>query len=197
MDVTQKQHELIEIWTEKASALRWLHDSSYRHYKSLNNKFSYVSIVLSTITGIGGFGVAGSTSYIPYILASMNIVTGLIASFQKFVRAAEKGEAHANVSRQYASFVRNVTMEMNMGMNETEFMEFVKFFKNDYERLCSISPDVPKKILKKFKRTFPNVTHPPEILNTIINTDIVGKPTSLFERSITKLKRSSIMTDNV
>ena len=123
----------------------------------------------------------------------MNIVTGLIASFQKFVRAAEKGEAHANVSRQYASFVRNVTMEMNMGMNDTEFVEFIKFFKTDYERLCSISPDVPKKILKKFKKTFPNIKNPPEILNTIIDTDIVGNSKSYFERSLTKMKRSSVI----
>ena len=194
MELLQNQHQLIEKWTEKASALRWLHDSSHRHYKALNNRFSYISIVLSTITGIGGFGVAGTTSYVPYILASLNILTGLIASFQKFVRAAEKGEAHANVSRQYASFVRNVTMEMNMGLSDDEFVDFVKYFKNDYERLCSISPDVPKKVLKKFKKKFPNIENPPEICNTIINTDLETNRSG-FMRTFTKPLRVSVRAD--
>jgi hypothetical protein len=153
------QHEAIEQWTENAIKLRWLHDSSYRYYKGMNDQLFYTSIILTTFTGIAGFGIATTSSYTPYVLASMNIMIGLLLSVQKFIRAAENSEAHANASRHYASFIRSVAMEMNMHPSNDEYVDFVKYFKNDYARLCSISPDVPNKIIKQFKSQFSNIIY--------------------------------------
>jgi len=179
--------DLIEKWTEKASTLRWLHDSSHRYYKRSNNRYYFISIFFSTMTGIGGFWVASMHSYFAYVLASLNIVSGLIYSFQMFSRAAEKGEAHANASRQYASFVRNLKME-NMDISDEEFVGVVKYIKHDYERLCSTSPEVPKPIFNFLKK---RCDDSPDSCNT----DTEPKPNNLLRIFMNAFRVSSFFPE--
>ncbi len=176
---------LHSAWVMKAGGLRWMHDHAHRHYKKVNNRFCYASIVLSTISGVGGFGSQsiphGPTAQIMlYTIATLNIVNGLLTSFQKFVCAAEKSELHGNVGRQYATFVRNHTMQQHMlatdvtlddATREARLREVMVDLRSEYERIHAISPTVPHKIVMEFKRAFPNCKHPPEIANGLTDLD--------------------------
>lgn len=176
---------LHRAWIMKAGGLRWMHDQAHRHYKKINNNFCYASIVLSTISGVGGFGSQtiphGPTAQIVlYSIATLNIANGLLTSFQKFVCAAEKSEVHGNVGRQYATFVRNHTMLQHMlgtdttlddAAREAKLREVMVDLRSEYERIHAISPTVPHKVVMQFKRKFPNCKHPPEIANGLTDLE--------------------------
>ena len=57
---SDEQEKILKIWAEKAAGSRWLHEHSARHYRRLNNRFVYPQIILSTLAGVGGFGVSTS-----------------------------------------------------------------------------------------------------------------------------------------
>ena len=195
------QHEAIEQWTENAIKLRWLHDASYRYYKGMNDQLFYISIILTTFTGIAGFGIATTSSYTPYVLASMNIMIGLLLSVQKFIRAAEKSEAHANASLHYASFIRSVGMETNTHPSNDEYVDFVKYFKNDYARLCSVSPDVPNKIKSQFSNiiyTDIESTHPSVVrmLTKVVNTSVPSQAHSSCSSNTPEIELESPGPEN-
>ena len=86
---SKEQELILKVWAEKAAGYRWLHENSARHYRRLNNRFVYPQIVISTMAGVGGFGTTSSgdknLNYLGYVIATMNIFTALLSSFQKFM----------------------------------------------------------------------------------------------------------------
>jgi len=186
MSAPNEHVALIKKWVEKGAGGRWLHEQSYRHFKGVNNNFTYSTIVISTLTGIAGFAV-GDNIYSPTIIACLNIVNGMLASFQKFERAAEKSESHLNAARQYASFVRSFTLELNISDDlNTNLVMLVKDCRNEYERINNIAPAVPYNVIEYFKERFPNSKHPPESCNGLTEFD--------HEQHAQVTKRSMIWT---
>jgi hypothetical protein len=53
----EKQEKLLKSWAERAAGYRWLHNHARLHYKKQNDYLSYPSIVIASITGVGGFAV--------------------------------------------------------------------------------------------------------------------------------------------
>ena len=58
--------ELLREWREKCAGWRWLHYESMMHYKSLNSRYVYASILLSTVAGAGSFTTGGSSGGTPF-----------------------------------------------------------------------------------------------------------------------------------
>ncbi|BCV07174.1 MAG: hypothetical protein Ct9H90mV1_1460 [Prasinovirus sp.] len=52
-----KQEKLLIGWAEKAAGYRWLHNHARMFYKKQNDWLSYPCIIISSITGVGGFAV--------------------------------------------------------------------------------------------------------------------------------------------
>jgi hypothetical protein len=162
---TREQENILKVWAEKAAGNRWLHDNAARHYRRQNNRLSYPTIILSTLAGVGGFG-GTSLWYVPYIIGFMNINIAIIGSFQKFLRCAEKSELHGNISRQYASFYRNITLELSLDpADRTPPLEMCKNCRAEYDRLSNIAPEVPMKVIDRFKDAFPDLKTKPDVAN--------------------------------
>ena len=51
----EKQEKLLIKWAEKAAGYRWLHNHARLFYKKQNDWLAYPSIVIASITGVGGF----------------------------------------------------------------------------------------------------------------------------------------------
>ena len=176
---SKEQEQILKIWAEKAAGYRWLHEKSGRHYRSLNNRLTYPQIILSTLTGVGGFGMTSSTegmSYIGYGIATLNILTALLISLQKFTMAAEKSENHTAIGRQFASFYRNITMELSLNPKDrSNCLELCNACKDRYDRLMNIAPSVPEKIVNRFKSEFPDTKYKPDIANGLSDMHIWEK----------------------
>ena len=54
---TDKQEKLLMKWAQKAAGYRWLHNHARLMFKNQHDWLSYPTIIMSSITGVGGFAV--------------------------------------------------------------------------------------------------------------------------------------------
>ena len=169
---SEEQEKILKIWAEKAAGNRWLHEHAARHYRRLNNQFVYPQIILSTLAGVGGFGIStsgsGSTnlSAAGYTIALLNICSALLTSFQKFICSAEKSENHNTIGRQFAAFYRTIILELSLNPRDrTECLDLCRQCRVEYDRLMNVAPSVPQKIINRFKERFPDTKYKPDIAN--------------------------------
>ena len=188
---TENENKLLESWKERAGGWRWLHYNSMHHYKNINSRYVYSSIVLSTLAGAGGFSTAGSVDstkttmgkvqfYMGYIIGATNVIIGLINSFQRFGKAAEKTELHASAAMQYSMLYRLIETELNLS-DDHRRSDLVMTVRQEMDRLLSQSPSIPQKIIDQFNQTFPDMINKPDICNGL------GGPKSLPSEIITKV----------
>lgn len=182
---TEHEDELLESWRIKIGGWRWLHYHSMHHYKKINARFTYSSIALSTLAGAGGFTTAGSGGgdgagagvinsfrlYSGYIIGAINMILGILSSFQRFGKAAEKTELHASAALQYAMLYRSIETELSLSQ-ERRTANFIMNVLQDMDRLLAQSPPVPQKIVDQFNQMYSHLPYKPDICNGM------GSPTT-------------------
>lgn len=175
MEYSKTELELLASWKERAGGWRWLHYTAMHHYKEINSRFVYSSIVLSTLAGAGGFSTAGTESnmrttmgkiqfYMGYVIGATNVIIGLINSFQRFGKAAEKTELHASAAMQYSMLYRLIETELNLSA-EHRRNDLVVTVRQEMDRLLSQSPSIPQVIIDRFNKTFPDMINKPDVCN--------------------------------
>jgi len=167
---------LLRSWRDKAGGWRWLHYHSMNLYKKINSRFTYSSIVLSTLAGAGGFSTAGNSGqkqdtvegmvqfYMGYVIGATNVIIGLINSFQRFGKAAEKTELHGSAAMQYAMLYRLLETEINL-TDEHRRNDLVSTVRQEMDRLLAQSPSIPQKIVNEYNATFPGMINKPDVCN--------------------------------
>jgi hypothetical protein len=190
---TETEKMLLESWKERAGGWRWLHYNAMHHYKTINSRYVYSSIVLSTLAGAGGFSTAGTSDsgkttmgriqfYMGYIIGATNVIIGLINSFQRFGKAAEKTELHASAAMQYSMLYRLIETELNLS-DDHKRNDLVMTVRQEMDRLLSQSPSVPQTIIDEFNETFPNLENKPDICNGLGGV-VKSLPSELVTRLI-------------
>tara|TARA_B110000285_G_C14996527_1_gene549123 strand:- start:395 stop:1111 length:717 start_codon:yes stop_codon:yes gene_type:complete len=182
-----KQEKLLIRWAEKAAGYRWLHNHARMFYKKQNDWLSYPCIIISSITGVGGFAVLSPNDQnmtsdqkqkiviFQYFFAFMNVIAGILTSISKFNNSSRMMEAHSVMSVQYSKFYRNIDMELSL---ETKYREDVLDFVNkvrlEYDRLLDEAPDIPSHTIEAFNETFPGKENKPDVCNglSIISQDM-------------------------
>jgi hypothetical protein len=184
----QTEMSLLKVWKEKVGGWRWLHYHASNHYKQINEKFTYSSIVLSTLAGAGGFSTAGSTTdkstvvgkvqfYMGYVIGAVNVIIGLINSFQRFGKAAEKTELHASAAMQYAMLYRLLETEISL-TEDHQRNDLIPTVRQEMDRLLAQSPGVPQKIVDKFNKEFPDADNKPDVCNGLGGEHSSNSPTA-------------------
>lgn len=177
------QEDILKAWAEKASGWAWLHDKSSRYFNSTTNKYTFSSIILSTVSGGLGFMVgnwSGGTEdlesaainrYISFTMACMNILSAALTSMHKFIRSSEKAEVHSQMNKLFSSFCRKIVLELALQPGDRrDCIEFCKSSRDEYDRLVENSPEVPMHIINDFKSMFNKIaTHVPEIANGLVH----------------------------
>jgi hypothetical protein len=168
---------LLESWKEKAGGWRWMHYHSMHHYKRINSRFMHSSIILSTFAGAGGFSTAGQQNsdttvmgkiqfYMGYAISAVNVFIGLINSFQRFGKAAEKTEMHGSAALQYAMLQRLVETELSLA-KEHRKSDLITHVRQEMDRLLTLSPPIPSVIVNDFMKTFPDAVYVPDVCNQL------------------------------
>jgi hypothetical protein len=191
---SEKELELLFKWQQKCGGWRWLHYHSMHLYKNINARFTYSSIVLSTLAGAGGFSTAGSVSdthtvqgkvqfFMGYAIGVVNVIIGLINSFQRFGKAAEKTELHASAAMQYAMLYRKIQTELNLSDHHRQ-SDLIATCRQEMDRLLSQSPSIPQKIVDSFNKNFPddpeNPLEKPDVCNGLGSPIHKKLPSSFF-----------------
>ena len=174
-----KQEKLLKSWAERAAGYRWLHNHARLHYKRQNDYLSYPSIVIASITGVGGFAVlnpSGSEDLEPstrtkimivqYFFAFLNVIGGILTSISKFSQSSSLSENHSVMCIQYSKFYRNIDMELSLDARDRScVMEFVKKCREEYDRLLDEAPDIPAISIAAFNLEFPVRDNKPDVCN--------------------------------
>jgi hypothetical protein len=174
---SEKQEKLISKWAQKAAGYRWLHNHARLLFKNQHDWLSYPTIIMSSITGVGGFAVLNPSStansatkgrilIIQYFFAFMNVASGIINSVSKFNNCGKLMETHSLMCVQYSKFYRNIDMELSLEPNNRDpALEFVTKCRMEYDRLLSESPDIPASSITAFNKQFPCREEKPDVCN--------------------------------
>jgi len=174
-----KQEDLLKSWAERAAGYRWLHNHARLHFKKQNDYLSYPSIVIASITGVGGFAVlnpSGNENVDPdtrvkimivqYIFAFLNVIGGILTSISKFSQSLSLSENHSAMCIQYSKFYRNIQMELSLDTRDrTCVIDFVKKCREEYDRLLDDAPDIPAISIEAFNLEFPDRINKPDVCN--------------------------------
>lgn len=163
------QEDLLISWGEKAAGYRWLHDKSHDYYAYLNNMYAYPSIILSGICGVGGFSTLNETKQaVKYFFACLNMVVSMLSSLQKFNRSAETAEQHRAASVGYATFYRQIALQMSLPPEDrTNVYELLNQSRIEYDRLLAAAPDIPTHVIGDYRKNFKHVKNKPDVANGI------------------------------
>lgn len=195
---TMNEVGLLDSWKEKAAGWRWLHYHSMSHYKKINSRFVHTSIILSTLAGAGGFSTAGSKDdqktifgqvqfYMGYVISVTNVIIGLVNSFQRFGKAAEKTELHGSAAMQYAMLQRLIETEMSLTPEQRK-TDLIPMVRQEMDRLLTLSPQIPNRIINEFMQTFPDAQHLPDVCSQL-KTSVQAPQTPLATRFTNIFKR--------
>ncbi|QIG59871.1 hypothetical protein [Dishui Lake phycodnavirus 4] len=173
-----QQESLVYKWAERAAGYRWLHNDARMRLKRTSDRLTYPTIIISSITGVGGFAVLSPDAEtttpsqrtiittVQYIFATLNILSGILTSISKFSQSQKLSEAHSLMSIQYAKYYRSIDMELSLQRKDrVPVLEFVKKCKDDYDRMLSDAPDIPSECIDAFNAAFPDRVNKPDVCN--------------------------------
>jgi len=174
-----REERLLRRWAEKAAGYRWLHNHARLHYKWLTDMLTYPCIIISSITGVGGFAVLNPSDdnissdmrrniiIFQYTFAFLNVIAGILTSVAKFSNSSSMMEAHSSMCIQYSKFYRNIDMELSLDADHRSMnaIEFVNKQRQEYDRLLDEAPDIPLKSIYEFNQTFPEKENKPDVCN--------------------------------
>jgi hypothetical protein len=184
----EKQEKLLIKWAEKAAGYRWLHNHARLFYKKQNDWLSYPSIVIASITGVGGFAVlnpSGSEDVsqdtknnimiIQYFFAFLNVLGGILTSISKFSQSLPLSEAHSSMCVQWSKLYRSIDMELSLDVkHRDDVVGFIMKCREDYDKLLDDSPDIPAISIEAFLVQFPDKENKPDVCNglsIVVNDD--------------------------
>jgi hypothetical protein len=202
---TIDHEKIMTEWGDRAMCYRWLHLKAHNSYSTYNTLFTIPVIIISTLTGTANFAQQQVPiiyqSYFFMIVGFCNISAGIISTIAQYLKIAQLNESHRVSSISWDKFYRNIKIELGKHPDERiDITHFMKFCKEEYDRLIETSPNIPNNILNMFKSHFEQkdiyekITKP-EICDSFIPTNDyrnpwfvnVEKPDKLIELELIKL----------
>jgi len=159
---SNNMEKLISDWGEKAAGLRFMHAHSGGAWKKFSNNLAVASIIVtsvaSTISLIATSIEDDSTKNgVLFGVGGVGLISALLQSFKKFYNAEEKAADHSSVSKQFGSFYRYITLQMNMSREDRDPADVLTAYAlKEYERLQQESPPISGDSIKAFKAQFLN-----------------------------------------
>jgi hypothetical protein len=180
---TPEQEQLMAKWADIASCYRWLHDKAEKKYSRLNMSISIPVIILSTITGAANMAVGSfvpptdteTTRYVGAGLGGLSIMAGIITTLGNFFQYAQKSESNRVASIAWGKFQRLLSVELAISPHDRlEAMEFLKFCRQDLDRLIEQSPAISDDVIRAFEHEFKSIPNlkVPDICHGIEHTRV-------------------------
>ena len=153
---------LMKMWGEKAAGLRFMHDNAAGSWKKFSNTLTLWSIGMTTLAS-GASLISASINdeeaknAVLYAVGSIGIISSLIQSLKKFYNAEEKAADHNAVARQFGSFYRYMTLQMNLTREDRQPSDQLsEFALKEYERMQQEAPPLGGAQIALFRKTFAN-----------------------------------------
>jgi len=170
---------IIQEWADKAQCYQWMHARCREIYQNKNAWFTIPVIIISTITGTANFAQDRFSDnvkeYVVMSIGSMSIIAGIITTIYQFLKISEYNEGHRVASISWGKFYNNLkTTGLRHPLDRITPNDAIKIYKDEYDRLIEVSPDILPKVLTKFNNQFKKNIElvKPEIGNKLETTKI-------------------------
>jgi hypothetical protein len=155
---TEMLEEYFASTGEKAHCLSWCHKKAEQLY---SNRRTWIDLPVIVISGVTGFLSAGSTSMFDNPTTS-SIALGVASLFVSILNTAgsyygwaKRSEGHRISAIHYARLYRFISVELALPRDERmQPNDFLKYVKDQYDRLQEISPLLPPEVIKEFQVKF-------------------------------------------
>jgi hypothetical protein len=159
---TEMLEEYFASTGEKAHCLSWCHKRSEALY---GNRRTWIDLPVIVISGVTGFLSAGSTTLFSNPQTS-SVALGVASLFVSILNTAgsyygwaKRSEGHRISAIHYARLYRFISVELSLPREERMGPnDFLKYVKDQYDRLQEISPLIPPEIIHEFQKKFANET---------------------------------------
>ena len=147
---------LLEEWADHGKSFRWMHEQARLKFWKKNIQFQVPVIILSTLTGAANFAQErvdpAYQGYYAIVVGFFNIIAGIIATIQTFLKVSESLEGHRVASVAWGKYYHNVKTELQKEPEDREdVVDFMKYAKMEYEKLVEQSPPIPPAIVERLK----------------------------------------------
>ena len=157
---TEMLEEYFASTGEKAHCLSWCHKRAEAMY---SNRKTLIDLPVIVISGVTGFLSAGSTTMFSNAAAS-SIALGVASLFVSVLNTAgsyygwaKRSEGHRISAIHYARLYRFISVELALPRDERmQPNDFLKYVKDQYDRLQEISPLLPPEVIAEFQTKFAN-----------------------------------------
>ena len=159
---TAQEELILQKWAEVAKSYAWMHNRAFYNYRWQNFWFSIPVIILSNLTGIANFAQSSipdsdpNKKLFPLVIGAVNITAGIITTIYQFLKVSELLEAHRAAHIGYAKFARDIETELMQirTLRSQHGRDFLRAKHDEFDRLITTSPIIPRKILNLFSDKF-------------------------------------------
>lgn len=156
---SEENETILVEWCDIAQCYKWLYTRSHSLYSSMHAWFTIPTIILSTISGTASFAQASLPidyqSYATLGIGTLNILIGICATIQQYLKISELNESHRVSSISWDKFARNIRIELAKSPDErSDAGSFIKMCRHEFDRLMETSPRIPDKTISEFIHKF-------------------------------------------
>ena len=159
---TVKLEEYFASTGEKAHCLSWVHKQAETMY---SNRRTWIDLPVIVGSGVIAFLNAGSQSLFEdarissVALGVGSLAVGIMNTMGTYFGWAKRAEGHRISAIHYSKLYRFITVELSLPREERmNPHDFLKYVKDQYDRLQEISPIIPQKVIHEFQKKFKNET---------------------------------------
>lgn len=158
---TQKLENYFASTGERAHCMAWAHQRAELFYSVRRTFIDLPVIVLSSVTGFLSVGSSsmfvGQQMQASMALGAVSLFVSILNTMGSYFGWSRLAEAHRISAIHYAKLYRFINVEMALPREErTGPSEFLKYTKEQYDRLSEISPLLPEQVIQEFKTKFSN-----------------------------------------
>mgnify|MGYP000897074242 CR=1 FL=1 len=190
---------LMKTWGEKSAGLRFMHDNAAGSWKKFSNTLTLWSIGITTLASGTSLIAASiddedSKNLVLYIVGGIGIISSLLQSLKKFYNSEEKAADHNAVARQFGSFYRYMTLQMNLTREDRlPSDQLSEFALKEYERMQQEAPPLGGSQIALFRKTFSNSPQAvPDVCEKQFNIYVYEPPTFIKNSDNVKLNEIEI-----
>lgn len=157
---TEMLEEYFASTGEKAHCLSWCHKQAEAMY---SKRKTWIDLPVIVISGVTGFLSAGSTTMFDdpktssVALGVASLFVSVLNTAGSYYGWAKRSEGHRISAIHYARLYRFISVELSLPRDERmDPSNFLKYVKDQYDRLQEISPLMPPEVIEEFQKKFGN-----------------------------------------
>lgn len=157
---TEMLEEYFASTGEKAHCLSWCHKRAEQMYST---RRTWIDLPVIVISGVTGFLSAGSTTLFDnpqmssVALGVASLFVSVLNTAGSYYGWAKRAEGHRISAIHYARLYRSVSVELALPREERTLPnDFLKYVRDQYDRLQEISPMLPTQVIDEFQKKFAN-----------------------------------------